>query len=400
MAGGPLEGIRVIDLTSVVVGPLATQVLADHGADVIKIESPSGDIGRHLAGRGRSPGMSAKFMHLNRNKRSMVLDLRQASAREALNVLLKDADVLLWNVRPASMQRLGLDYASVRAINPRLIYCGMFGFGQGGRYRDRPAYDSIIQGISGVAALHERASGTPRYVPYVMADRTVGLIAVQLILMALLRRVRSGEGESIEIPMFENMVTQVMTEHMYQASFDPPIGGYGDPRVLDPENRPLATRDGFLCLSANTDAQAHALFEAIGQPELATDPRFATVAARFQHVQAYFAIRAQGLAQKTTAEWIEIFDRLDVPAAPYHRLETLRDDPHLRDVGLFQTVDHPTEGGFVNIGLANRMSGGARSDFRGAPRLGQHTREVLREAGFDEPSIEAMLVAGAAVSDD
>ncbi len=400
MAGGPLEGIRIIDLTSVVVGPLATQVLADHGADVIKIESPTGDIGRHLAGRGRSPGMSAKFMHLNRNKRSVVLDLRQPSARDALHILLESADVLLWNVRPASMHRLGLDYERVRAINPRIIYCGMFGFGQGGRYRDRPAYDSIIQGISGVAALHERASGTPRYVPYVMADRTVGLIAVQLILMALLRRVRTGDGESIEIPMFENMVTQVMTEHMYQASFDPPIGGFGDPRVLDPENRPLATRDGFLCLSANTDAQAHALFEAIGRPELATDPHFATVAARFQNVQAYFAIRAEGLTQKTTAEWIEIFDRLDVPAAPYHRLESLRDDPHLRDVGLFQTIDHPTEGGFVNIGLANQMSGGARTDFRGAPRLGQHTREVLREAGFDEQAIDAMLAAGAAVAVD
>ncbi len=400
MAGGPLEGTRIIDLTSVVVGPLATQVLADHGADVIKVESPAGDIGRHLAGRGRSPGMSAKFMHLNRNKRSIVLDLRQSSALQVMRGLLVDADVLLWNVRPASMQRLGLDYSSVRAINPRLIYCGMFGFGQAGCYRDRPAYDSIIQGISGVAALHERVTGTPRYVPYVMADRTVGLIAVQMILMALLRRVRTGEGESIEIPMFENMVAQVMTEHMYQASFEPPIGGYGDPRVLDPENRPLATRDGFLCLSANTDPQAHALFEAIGRPELALDPRFATVAARFQNVKDYFVIRAEGLARKTTAEWLEIFDRLDVPAAPYHRLETLRDDPHLRDVGLFQTVDHPSEGGFVNIGLANRMSGGARADFQGAPRLGQHTREVLREAGLDESAIAALLAAGAAVAGD
>jgi crotonobetainyl-CoA:carnitine CoA-transferase CaiB-like acyl-CoA transferase len=396
MAGGPLEGIRIIDLTSVVVGPLATQVLADHGADVIKIESPAGDIGRNLAGKGRSPGMSAKFMHLNRNKRSVVLDLRKPAAQAVMRRLLADADVLLWNVRPASMERLGLGYEAVRAINPRIVYCGMFGFGQGGRYRDRPAYDSIIQGISGVAALHERASGTPRYVPYVMADRTVGLIAVQMILMALLRRERTGTGESIEIPMFENMVTQVMTEHMYLASFDPPLGGYGDPRVLDPENRPIATRDGYLCISANTDAQAHALFRAIGRPELAEDPRFATVAARFQNVQAYFAIRTEGLAQKTSAEWLEIFDRLDVPAALYHRLETLREDPHLQDVGLFQTIEHPSEGGFVNIGLANRLSGGARVDFRGAPRLGQHTREVLDELGLPADEIDSLLASGAA----
>lgn len=398
MAGGPLEGIRIVDLTSVVVGPLATQVMADHGADVIKIESPIGDIGRKLTGRGRSPDMAAKFMHLNRNKRSVVLDLRKPAARSAMNRLLADADVLLWNVRPASMERLGLGYEAVRAINPRIVYCGMFGFGQGGRYRDRPAYDSIIQGISGVAALNERASGTPRYVPYVVADRTVGLIAVQMILMALLRRARTGTGESIEIPMFENMAAQVMTEHMYLASFEPPLGGYGDPRVLDEGNRPIATLDGYVCISANTDAQAHGLFEAIGRPELAQDARFATVAARFRHVQDYFAIRAEGLAKKTTAEWLEIFDRLDVPAAPYHRLETLRDDPHLQDVGLFRTVEHPTEGGFVDIGLANRFSGGAREDFRHAPRMGQHTREVLHEIGVPDDEIDAMLASGAAVA--
>jgi len=400
MSGGSLEGVRILDLTSVVVGPLATQILADHGADVIKVESPAGDIGRTLAGRGRSEGMSGKFLHLNRNKRSIVLDLKSPGGLAALMRMIKSADVLLWNVRPDSMARMGLGYEAVRAANPRIIYCGMFGFGQDGRYKDKPAYDSIIQGASGVAALHERVSGTPRYVPFVMADRTVGLIAVQMILMALFKREKSDEGQAIEIPMFENMVTQVMTEHMYLGTFDPPWAdpakAYGDPRVLDPVDPLIPTRDGYVCISANTDAQAFALFAAIGRPELKDDARFCSVGARFKHVREYFAIRAEGLQQKTSAEWLEIFDRMDVPAAPYHTLESLQQDPHLRDVGFFQRVEHPTEGAIWNMRPANKLSGGARSDFTPAPKLGQHTREILAEAGYSPAEIESLLTSGAA----
>jgi crotonobetainyl-CoA:carnitine CoA-transferase CaiB-like acyl-CoA transferase len=396
MSGGCLQGIRVLDLSSVVVGPLATQILADHGADVIKVESPVGDIGRRLAGRGRSADMSAKFLHLNRNKRSIVLDLKQDAGHEALLRLVAQSDVLLWNVRPKSMARLGLDYETVRRTKPDIIYCGMFGFGQQGRYRDRPAYDSIIQGASGVAALHQRVSGEPRYVPYVMADRTVGLIAVQLIMMALLHRERTGEGQSIEIPMFENMVTQVLTEHMYLATFDPPLGGLGDPRLLDPGNQPLPTKDGYICISANTDAQAFALFDAIGRAELKNDPRFCSVAARFQNVAAYFKVRRESMVEKTSAEWLEIFDRLDVPAAPYHTLESLVEDPHLHEAGFFVKVQHPTEGAIWSLGPANRMSAGMRTNPLPAPKPGQHTREVLAEAGLREDEIAHLLADGAA----
>jgi crotonobetainyl-CoA:carnitine CoA-transferase CaiB-like acyl-CoA transferase len=396
MAGGMLEGVRVVDLTSVVVGPLCTQILADHGADVVKVESPTGDIGRHLAGKGRSPGMSPKFLHLNRNKRSIVLDLKHPDGHAAMLRLVERADVLLWNVRPPSMARLGLAYDDVRRVNPRIVYCGMFGFGEGGRYAERPAYDSIIQGVPGVAALHARATGEPHYVPFVMADRTVGLIAVQMIAMALYARERTGEGRSIEVPMFENMATQVLTEHMYQHTFVPPTGPTGDPRVLDPGNRPIPTADGYVCISANTDAQAFALFAAIGRPELKDDPRFSSVAARFANVRDYFEIRAAGLARKTTAEWLAIFAEVDVPAAPYHTLESLMQDPHLADVGFFETMQHPTEGPIVMMRPANKVSGGTRTDVTGAPRLGQHTVEVLREAGYDEAAIDRMLAAGAA----
>jgi crotonobetainyl-CoA:carnitine CoA-transferase CaiB-like acyl-CoA transferase len=391
MAGGPLEGTRIVDLTSVVVGPLATQILADHGAEVIKVESPSGDLGRTIGGLGLTPGMGPKFLHLNRNKRSLVLDLKKAAGYAALMRLVERADVLIWNVRPQSMARMKLSYDDVREVNPRIIYCGMFGFGQAGRYRDKPAYDSIIQGSTGVAALYHRAAGEPRYLPMVMADKTVGLIAVQMVLMALLKRERSGIGQSIDIPMFENMAAFVLSEHMYMKTFVPPRGPTGDPRLLDPQAKPMATRDGFICISANTNAQAFAFFDAIGRPELKEDERFASVAARFRNVGEYFRIRAEALQQRTTAEWLEIFDRVDVPAMPYHTLDTLMEDPHLAEVGFFQHIEHPTEGTIVNMALPNRLSGGARQDFAPAPKLGEHSVDVLAELGYSEADIASLL---------
>ena len=397
MAGGPLEGVRVLDLTSVVVGPLATQIMADHGADVIKIEAPTGDIVRTLAGRGVTANMSGKFLHLNRNKRSIALDLKQTAAREALMKLIEKADVLIWNMRPPAMARLGLGYEEVRQVNPRIIYCGMFGFGQDGRYRDKPAYDSIIQGSAGIAALHHRVTGQPRYLPMVIADRTVGLIAVQMILMALYQRTRTGEGQAIEIPMFENIVKAVLEEHMYLKTFDPPLGPSGDPRLLDAEARPLATRDGWICISGNTDGQAFAIFDAIGRPELKTDPRFNSVAARFKNTTEYFRIRAEGLLQKTTAEWLEIFDATDVPAMPFQTLDDLMQDPHLKDIGFFSRIEHPTEGRIWNMRLPNKLSGGVRRDFRAAPKIGEHSIEILREAGYGDAAIEAMVASEATV---
>ena len=395
MSGGPLEGVRVIDLTSVVVGPLATQILADHGAEVIKVESTAGDLVRIMNGRSVTPGMGAKFLHLNRNKRSIVLDLKQPAGHAALLRLIAGADVMLWNLRPQSMARMKLSYDNVRAVNPKIIYCGMFGFGQDGRYRDKPAYDTIIQGAGGMAALNERAGGEPRYVPMVVADKAVGLIAVQMIAMALYGRTRTGQGCSIEIPMFENLVKFVLEEHLYLKTFVPPLGETGDPRLLDPGNRPIPTKDGHICISANTNEQAFAFFEAIGRPELKSDPRFNSVEARYRNVAEYFRLRVDALKQKTTAEWLKLLESGDVPAMPYHTLDSLLEDPHLADAGFFELKDHPTEGRTRSMRLPNKWSSGTRRDWTPAPKLGQHSVEILREAGYDAAAIEAMVASGA-----
>lgn len=397
MSGGPLEGVRVVDLTSVVVGPLATQILADHGAEVIKVETKSGDLVRNMNGKSVTPGMGAKFLHLNRNKRSIVLDLKNPGGHAALLKLIEKADVLVWNVRPPAMARLKLSYEDVCKVNPKIIYCGMFGFGQDGRYRDKPAYDTIIQGSGGMAALHHRATGEPRYVPMVVADKVVGLIAVQMITMALYRAAKTGKGSAIEIPMFENMVKFVLEEHMYLKTFDPPLGETGDPRLLDPLGKPIPTKDGWICISANTNDQAFGFFDVIGRPELKTDPRFSSVPARFANVTAYFEVRMEGLKSKTTAEWLELFDAADVPAMPYHTLDSVLEDPHLQDIGFFEMKQHPTEGRTRNMRLPNKWSCGTREGWTPAPKLGEQSVEILREAGLPETEIQALLDAGATI---
>ena len=391
MSGGPLAGIRVVDLTTVVVGPTATLFLADYGADVIKVESPSGDLLRTLGGRSKSGQLSGKFTHFNRNKRSIVLDLKQKKAIEALHKLLDIADVFIANIRPAALERLGLGTETLRARHSRLIVCNLTGFGREGRYAERPAYDSIIQGMSGVAACNARVYGEPKFVPMVMMDHTVGLIATQCILAALFHREKTGEGQSIEVPMFENAASFVLVEHMGDHSFIPPLGDWGDRRVLDPLAQPIATKDGWICVSANTDGQAFELFDAIGRPELKTDPRFNSVKARYAHVREYFSIRAQGLKQKTSAEWLDILEKADVPAGRVHSIDTLTQDEHLHDVGFFRKVEHPQEGTKYELNNPNRFSAGLRDEQTVAPNLGADSVAILSELGYAKAEIDEMV---------
>ena len=397
MAGGPLEGVKVVDLTTVVVGPICTRTLADQGAEVIKVEAPSGDILRYLAAGSRSPHMSGKFINFNRNKRSIVLDLKQASALEAMHRLIAEADVFVSNVRPEGLKRLGLDPDSLIAKNPKLIHCSILAFGRGGRYYNRPAYDPIIQSLSGVAGTFERAIGEPRFVPMVMTDHITGLIAAQCIGFALFRRERTGKGEAVEVPMFENAASFVLSEHLGAATFIPPEGPTGDGRLLSPDYRPLPTKDGYITAHPNTNAQAFAFFEAIGRPELKDDPRFNSPVSRTTNAQAYFDVRIAGLKQKTTDEWLEIFAQADVPAARYNRIDDLMEDPHLNDVGFWHVDEHPTEGTIRRTRVANTFANGMREETLPAPRLGAQTREILTQAGYDDTEIAAMLHSGAAI---
>ena len=394
---GPLAGIRVLDMTSVVVGPICTRTLADQGAEVIKVEAPEGDLLRHLAGIGRHPGMSGKFINFNRNKRSLCVDLRQTAAVDAVRALAARADVFVSNIRPASLARLGLDAAGLAAANPRLIACSILGFGSGGPYAEAPAYDTVIQAAGGVAATFERSIGEPRYVPMVMADHITGLIAAQSIGFALYRREKTGVGEMIEVPMLENIAGFVLTEHLGSATFDPPIGPSGDARLLSPDGKPVKTADGYISLSANTNTQAFAFFRLIGRPELCDDPRFSTAFARTQNTPEYFAIRAEAMLTRTSAEWLVLLRQADIPAGPYNSIDGLLKDPHLKAVEFVGTEDHPSEGRIRRTRVANVFSGGMRQALLPAPRLGEHTRAILAEAGCEEAAITAMLAAGAAM---
>jgi len=396
MAGGPLDGVRVLDLTAVVVGPICTRTLADQGAEVIKVEAPGGDLLRTMAHGSRNRGMSGKFINFNRNKRSIVLDLKKPAGLDAIRRLAARADVFVSNVRPEGLARAGLDFARLSRDNPRLIHCSILAFGRGGPYFGRPAYDPIVQSLSGVAGTFERATGEPRFVPMVMTDHVTGLIAAQCIGFALYRREKTGRGEAIDVPMFENMASFVMSEHLAAATFDPPVGPTGDGRLLSPDYRPLPTLDGYITVGPNTNPQAFAFFDAIGRPELKTDPRFDSAASRTANAAAYFEVRKTGLAKKTTAEWLAIFEKLDVPAARYNSIDDLLSDPHLVASGFFREEAHPSEGKLRRTRVANRFSGGERSDESHAPRLGEHTRAVLAEAGYSAAEIEAMLAERAA----
>lgn len=395
---GPLDGVKVVDLTTIVVGPICTRTLADYGADVIKVEAPGGDLLRTMAEGSRNPGMSGKFINFNRNKRSIGLDIKKPEGLEAMRRLIDKADVFVSNVRPDALARAGLDYATLSKTNPRLIVCSILAFGRGGRYYGRPAYDPVIQSLSGVAGTIARATGEPRFVPMVMTDHTSGLIAAQAIGFALYRREKTGRGEAIDVPMLENMASFVSSEHMGAMTFDPPVGPSGDGRLLSPNYKPVPTKDGYVTVRPNTNVQAFAFFDAIGKPELKTDPRFNSAAARTKNAAAYFEIQTTSLGHKTTDEWVELFDKLDVPAARYNTIDELLTDPHLTDVGFFKEEQHPSEGKIKRTRLANTFSGGARSNETSAPLMGQHTREILKEAGFSPAEIDAMVAGGAAIS--
>jgi crotonobetainyl-CoA:carnitine CoA-transferase CaiB-like acyl-CoA transferase len=391
---GPLQGIRILDLTSVVAGPLATQMLGDMGADVIKIEAPEGDAPRHT-GPARSPGMAALFMGLNRGKRSLVLDLKHERAKAALWRLIASADVLVHSMRPQKMQKLGFAHQAVCAKHPRLVYAALHGYRDGGPYSGQPAYDDVIQGQSGIAALMGGLAGEPLYAPMILADKTCAHAIVGAVSAALFARERTGRGGFVEIPMFEQMVSFVLGEHLFGHNFVPPLGPLGYTRVLARWRRPYKTKDGYLCMMAYTQAHWQKFWAVVGKPDVHRDPRFDSIATRAKNVVELYELAGGCIAAKTTAEWLTLLREREIPAARMSSLDEVLADPQLAATGFFKHATHPTEGEILYTDLPVRFGGASTSSERLQPRLGEHSLEVLREAGFGESEIEALVACGA-----
>lgn len=392
---GPLAGLRVVDLTSVLMGPYATQFLGDFGADVVKVEPPAGDLIRSI-GPGRAPDMGPLFLNANRSKRSVIIDLKTPEGRDILLNLCRKADILVYNVRPAAMIRLGLSYEEVSAVNPRIIYAGLYGYGQEGRYASRPAYDDLIQGGATLSHLFMLSgSGEPRYVPAAIADRIVGLTALSGILAAIVERDRSGRGQRVDVPMFETMVSFILGDHLGGLTYEPPLDNGGYVRQLARDRRPYRTSDGHVCALVYTDDHWRRFLAAVGEPELMErDVRFASFSARMNNLGHVYGWLADIFLTRTAQEWIDLLDDADVPVMAMHSLKTVLDDPHLADVGFFQRVNHPSEGEIVSMANPVRMSATPVEPVRLAPRPGEHTVEVLRELDVDDARIEALVANG------
>ena len=395
---GPLAGIRIVDMTTVVMGPFATQILADYGADVIKVESPAGDILRY-APPMRNPAMGAAFLQANRNKRSVVLDIKAKTGRDALLRLCKTADVFIHNVRSAAMKRAGLGESDVRSGNARLIYVSLIGYREDGPYAGRPAYDDLMQGLSGIPALQAEIGGEdPRYTPLTVVDRIMGISAAHTVLAAIVHRERSSVAQAVEVPMFESVAQLVLGDHMGGRTFEPAIGGPGYVRMLAPDRRPYPTKDGYVCVLIYNNKEWETFFRAIGRSEqFNSDPRLSDHGVRTKHYAEVYAILGEILATRTTAEWLALMGENDIPAVPLYDLNDLIDDRHLAAVKFFHEMNHPSEGPIRLTGIPSQWSESALAITRHPPRLGEHSVEVLREAGLSDAEIESLKSEGATV---
>jgi crotonobetainyl-CoA:carnitine CoA-transferase CaiB-like acyl-CoA transferase len=392
---GPLQGIRVIDLTTVMLGPFCTQILGEMGADVIKVEPPGGDIGR-WTGAFKTPGMSSAFLMKGRNKRSVVLDLKKPEAKEPLKRLVESADVFVHNIRPKAAVRLGIDYESIAVIKPDIVYAAATGYGEEGPFVDKPAYDDLIQGASGLASLFGSVTGTPRYGPSVLADKTTGLFLTYSISMGLFHRERSGEGQKIHVPMYESFAGFIMNEHMQGRMYDPPTGEAGYQRMLTPHRRPFPTADGYICVLPYNDKHWGRFFDVAGKPELTEDSRFADQPSRSKNIDALYEIVTEIMADRTSAEWLRVLEEADIPVMPMNSPEDLFDCPHLTAVGMFPEVEHPTEGKIRHIKVPVSFSKTPGGYYRHPENLGQSTAETLADVGYSETEIAALVEAGAA----
>ena len=372
---GPLAGVRVIDLTAMVMGPYCTQIMADMGADVIKIEPPDGDVTRFVS-VGPAPDMSGVFVNVNRGKRSVVLDLRTDAGTDALRALVGTADVFIHSMRAKAITKLGFGYDAVAAINPAIVYTNCYGYGRRGPDHDRPAYDDTIQAECGLPTVQQQLTGEANYVGTVIADKVSGLTALYATTMALFHRERTGEGQEVEVAMFETMASFMLVEHANGALFDPPLGPAVYPRTVAPNRRPYRTSDGHVAALIYNDKHWKAFVDAARPPW--NDERYATLEERSRQIDIVYGLLAETMKERSTAEWLALFGELEIPAAPLNTPGDLFDNPHLNAVGLFETVDTPN--GPVRFpGVPTWFSRTPGRVAGPAPELGAHTAEVLAE---------------------
>jgi crotonobetainyl-CoA:carnitine CoA-transferase CaiB-like acyl-CoA transferase len=372
---GPLSGVRVVDLTAMVMGPYCTQIMADMGADVIKIEAPAGDNTRYIS-VGPEPGMGGVFVNVNRGKRSVVLDLRSAEGRDVLRELIARGDVFIHSMRAKAIDKLGFGYGEVAAINPSIVYTNCYGYGRGGPDADLTAYDDTIQAECGLPHAQEQLTGEAGYVGTIMADKIGGLTALYATMMALFHRERTGEGQEVEVAMFETMAAFMLVEHANGAMFSPPLGPAVYPRAVTPNRKPYRTRDGHISALIYTDKQWAAFVGAV-RPAWAGE-QFATLAQRARRIEVVYTLLAATFAERTTADWLDLLRSLDIPAAPVRTLDELFDNPHLDEVGFFETVDSPN-GPIRFPGPPTWFSRTPGRIAGPAPRLGGHTQEIMDE---------------------
>lgn len=391
----PLQGVKIVEMTSVVLGPYACQMLGDLGADIIKIEAPGGDTNRHLGPYKQHKDMASLFLGCNRNKRSIMLDLKSDRGRNAALEIMRSADVVVHNFRPGAMERLGLDFPAVQKVNPGVIYCATYGYSKLGPYGEKGALDDSIQAASGIAALNEMVLGEPRYLPTIVADKTTALFVVQSILAALFHKQRTGQGQEIEVPMFESLVSYVMVEHLWGQTFDPPLGKAGYVRLMAEHRKPYRCKDGlYLAVLPYWDAHWKTFCDLSGHPELAHDPRFISMGERLKNINESYRTTGEIIASRNRSDWVDLLGDTNVPMMVVNSLDDLLEDPHLVATGFWQEFDHPSEGRLRSSKPPMNFSVTPASIRRMAPRLGEHSIEVLQEAGINQETIDEMLSAG------
>ena len=391
---GPLQGVRVVDLTTVMLGPFCTQILGEMGAEVIKIETPEGDVNR-WTGESRSPGMSTGQLIKGRNKRSIILDLKVKKVRKVFEKLIQTADVFVHNIRPKAAKRLAIDYETIAELNPSIIYASATGFGETGPFADKPAYDDLIQGASGIASLFGKVTGTPRYVPSVMADKTTGLFLSNYISMALFHRERTGEGQKLHVPMYESFAAFVVSEHMQGQTFVPPTGPAGYTRMLTAHRKPYETKDGFICVVPYTQKHWVNFLTLTGRADLIKDPRFSNQTERTKNIDILYEIVSDNMKSRSTNDWIIALSDADIPAGPMNSPEDLFECPHLKAVDMFPEIEHPTEGRIKHIKVPAAFSKTPGGLYHHSEKLGASTNAVLNELGFSNIEITELESLGA-----